>query len=657
MAFFVQPKLRFLYQRLEWLMFFRIILMTVVGLGLVILQVTVDAQFQKENLIDPPQAWMVFSSPIIWVVLGTYLLNTLYIYTLKKLKSHTYLEGFAYVQLFFDVGLSGCLIMMSGRLESPLFFLFALHVLSGALLLYREGGWFVVVLTIGFLILLCAYEVSLLDFKRLDDASGQLKDILVSGLTNSGVVCFVAALSAHLSEQVRTAQVRLRFVNQDLRSLQSLNDHLLTSVHHGLLQLNAHGQILFVNPAAESILGQTTEDLLTQPLSLICPQLPAFDTRPIFDEKISSDSIPSLPLIPSVDSSNLSISTLPPTPHHSQPSLPVSSSSVDPLHPTLLSLTPHDLATEYTWLTYHASNQSWYWEQPLLHAQNLKISCALSPMYQGHSLHYPINLSRHTSPPITGWILMIQDITRVRNLEEELQQKHHLSLIGEFAAQIAHEIRNPLASMSSSLQLLQDPLPLETQHRLLSILNRETTRLNELVDDFLHFARPPHPNPIRLEVLSLIQEVADLIQLSLEGNMKDTVYIEVDPDHFRQVIWNLFKNAQEANATKIKVESAYTHLQLKTSSSLEEGIEVDALYLSFIDNGDGLADLDIDTLFHPFITHKTQGSGLGLALCKSLIEAHQGHLTLSAHSLGCQVTIILPCKSTLLNSPDSVLEP
>ena len=588
---FIQPKLRFLYQRLKWLMFFRVVLITSVGLGLVLLQAMVEAQRYVEQNSEP-QAWMVFSSPVVWVVLGTYLLNSIYIYTLKSLQSHPFLEGFAYLQLLCDVVISGLLIVLSGRLESPLFFLFILNVLSGALLLYREGGWFVVVITIGFLILLCAYEVSLLNFQRIEDLSGQLKSILVNGLINSGVVCFVATLASHLSEQLRTAQVRLRFADQDLRSVQSLNDHLLTSIHHGLLQLDPQGSILFVNPAAESILDQDAHHLLSQPLHLICPHLPPF----------LSSSIPTETDDPSLESS---------------------------LNPD------HEFdRSNHSWLTYNPQHPSYYWEQSLISNEYVKISCSLSPMYSGHSIHYPLQSNLPQPPPISGWILMIQEITQIRKLEEELQQKQHLSLIGEFAAQIAHEIRNPLTSMSSSLQLLKTSLPQETQNRLVSILDRETLRLNSLVNDFLNFARPPLPDPLHVNLFPLIQEIADLMNLQLHPPHQDALYLEADPNHLRQVVWNLFKNAQEANATHMEFKS-----QLLSSSN--------EIKLTFQDNGDGLDGLDLTSLFHPFVSGKSQGSGLGLALCKSLIEAHHGTLSLHALEKGCLVQIHLPVSSPI----------
>ena len=132
-------------------------------------------------------------------------------------------------------------MFLTGGMESPIIFLFAIHVLMGAVALYRQGAWFVVILAMGIFALLCAHEIASLIFQR-GASLRTLRYILTNGLYQLGLLSFTAVLTSYLSEQTRVAQLRLSFANADMKTLKLLNEHLLLSVHNGIIYLKPKAQ-------------------------------------------------------------------------------------------------------------------------------------------------------------------------------------------------------------------------------------------------------------------------------------------------------------------------------------------------------------------------------------------------------------------------------
>lgn len=256
-----------------------------------------------------------------------------------------------------------------------------------------------------------------------------------------------------------------------------------------------------------------------------------------------------------------------------------------------------------------------YWESERLDSTaTLTLACALSP-------------AQDDDEDEGGAALILQDITAVKQRQREAERRAHLASMGELTAQVAHELRNPLASIRSSLQLLErmsegsTELNQGTQRRLLSILDRETDRLAQLTQSFLDVARPPEPNPFLTPIKPILNELCTFTShkpnstLLTEGDARlQGLTAWVDPDHLRQILLNLINNAHESYEGE---GARVAELTVERSGRL--------IHISVLDRGLGLPN-EIEELFTPFKTSKDRGSGLGLALSRSLAESNGGTL-------------------------------
>ena len=239
---------------------------------------------------------------------------------------------------------------------------------------------------------------------------------------------------------------------------------------------------------------------------------------------------------------------------------------------------------------------------------------------------------------LTGYIVNFRDITNIRRMEVALKKADRLAALGELSSRMAHEIRNPLAALCGSVQLLSSTNDIkEHDARLLAIVSREAERLDALISDFLMYARPAPP---QLEKITLNRYVEDeflfltqdprFASITLQNLVPKSAVVTADPNQLHQVIANLLKNAAEAmpNGGKILVECRFT-------PSIAS--------ISITDNGAGIAEDDVKHLYEPFWTTKPAGTGLGLAISYRIIEAHGGTLAVeSPPAGGCRFVITLP---------------
>ena len=245
--------------------------------------------------------------------------------------------------------------------------------------------------------------------------------------------------------------------------------------------------------------------------------------------------------------------------------------------------------------------------------------------------------------PERGFVVIFQDLTELRRLEEKLKRAEKLTALGQMAASIAHEVRNPLASMSGSIQILKDSLHLEEDDRkLMDIILTETGRLDYLVGDFLTYARPPTPQFQDADLRKIIEETVRFFESSPESASArisldlpaDPAVLSVDQSQMRQVLLNLLKNSADSFAG-----SGNIWISLKR----EEGNSGWETILTLSDDGAGIPEDMLPVLFEPFKTTKERGSGLGLAIVYQLIDAHQGRIDVqSREGAGTLITISLP---------------
>jgi len=262
----------------------------------------------------------------------------------------------------------------------------------------------------------------------------------------------------------------------------------------------------------------------------------------------------------------------------------------------------------------------------------------------GKVIGYTLSQVRNPDGEITGATLFFKDLTRVEQLEERERLRDRLAALGEMAAAIAHEVKNPLAGIEVMAGILKRQLAeSEDAQSILRDIIKEAKMANAIVLEVLDFVRP-----IRLQVerISLSDVVRDAISMAESHVPRGDVRVEVvlpedlapiqgDPHQLRQLFTNLFTNAFEAMTGKGIVRLAAQQLAAEEEATAgSETHPVPMIQVEVADNGPGVpADL-MDRIFSPFFTTKPQGSGLGLAIVRKIVDAHDGRIDVSAPTEG-----------------------
>ena len=240
-----------------------------------------------------------------------------------------------------------------------------------------------------------------------------------------------------------------------------------------------------------------------------------------------------------------------------------------------------------------------------------------------------------------GLIGACEDLSAIRQLEARMRQADRLATLGRMAANIAHEIRNPLASLTGAIEVLTGPgAGSEARDRLSQIVVRESERLNQIIKNFLEYARPA---PLRLETVNVadaLEEVLVLLEhrakpgsLKIVREFASPVVWRVDPQQFKQVAWNLCLNA---------VDAMPEGGELRVGAAAAPGR---ALEVWVSDTGGGVGAGDLPNLFEPFFSTKPEGTGLGLALVHRIVQEHGGEIDVrSTPGLGTAFTVTLPAR-------------
>lgn len=257
---------------------------------------------------------------------------------------------------------------------------------------------------------------------------------------------------------------------------------------------------------------------------------------------------------------------------------------------------------------------------------------------------------------VLGQVYAFQDVTRLKEMEEQVKLVDRLAAIGRLATGMAHEIRNPLASMSGSIQVLGESLQLDAANkRLMDIVLRETDRLDHLLSDFVLFTHPDDRKKEMVELNSIIDEAVQLFSynphyngIEVVKNLQGAVMIEVDPQQIKQVLWNLFINAAQAmgNEGELTVSTgllAGDALDKKTEARIGRRCGGPWSRIVVSDTGCGIPESNLDKIFDPFFTSKEKGIGLGLAIVFRIIESYQGVIMVESEpGRGTSFTIYLP---------------
>ncbi len=248
----------------------------------------------------------------------------------------------------------------------------------------------------------------------------------------------------------------------------------------------------------------------------------------------------------------------------------------------------------------------------------------------------------------SGKIAIFQDLTAIKAMERRVHESEKLATIGRFAAALAHEIRNPLTSLSGSIQMLRDSMDLKGDDReLMDIVLRETQRLNRLVTDFLQFSRFGKENFQNLNPYLLAEEIISVIQqehqadgIHFENNLPRDLTIHSDRDRLKQVFWNILTNAVQAK-DKPELNIVITGNLSEQRQTASSGARF--LTLEFKDNGKGIPDSILLRIFEPFFTTRPEGTGLGLSIAHQVVNTLGGAMTVTSQvGVGTTFKITLP---------------
>ena len=237
-----------------------------------------------------------------------------------------------------------------------------------------------------------------------------------------------------------------------------------------------------------------------------------------------------------------------------------------------------------------------------------------------------------------GLISACEDLSAIRAMESRMRQADRLATVGRMAANIAHEIRNPLASLTGAIEVLTSPHTAEdSRERLSQIVARESERLNHIIKNFLEYARPAPLSIATFDVAAAAEEVLLLLEhRASPGSLKvirefpPSLLWPVDGQQFRQILWNLCLNA---------VEAMPEGGELRVAAAVRGG----TLEITVTDTGEGIAAGDVSHVFEPFFSTKSEGTGLGLALVHRVVQEHGGEIDVrSSPGLGTTFTLTLP---------------
>jgi len=548
-------------RRIVWVMVFRSGLVTLL-FGLLITLSLVSG--------SPVELASTYSQGMFAVVVLAYFCSLIYALLYRRIRHRL---GFFVGQVVVDAVLVSTVVHLTGGLNSVWTFLYPLLVVEAAIVDLRRGA-----LWAGLLVV-CAFVLTALAGYGgiLPVLEGQANlpwkvdthELGTALLMNLAAQAAIAVLSAFLAGQLRQVSDRVAEQQEAIRDIVQLNDHIVKSLHTGLITLDPDGQILSANPAAERLLGPSLR---------------------------TSSQLGRLAALPGLD-------------------------EIQPGQEAKRWRTELDTGPEPD-------------------AARRPVEVTVTPLYDDAGQR-------------SGSIVLVEDLSAIERMEQRVQHAERLAAIGRLAAGIAHEIRNPLASVSGSLELLQSaPDASEEDRRLMQIALREVERLNGLVANLLSYARPRPPQPMIFDLTELVQELLtvaardpafDKVRM-LGPEPLERQAVTADPNQLRQVLWNLLRNAAEAmpEGGSLRVELG------------REDTEPAGTWIRISDSGRGMDEETRAQIFEPFFTTKDKGTGLGLATVFRIVQDHDGHITVDSQpGRGTTFTVRLPKRPR----PSSLQEP
>lgn len=252
---------------------------------------------------------------------------------------------------------------------------------------------------------------------------------------------------------------------------------------------------------------------------------------------------------------------------------------------------------------------------------------------------------------IQGAVLLVKDMSRLKELQEFFRTSDNLSSIESLTLGMAHEIRNPLGGIRASAQLLKQELNDPEQKEYLDVVISEVDRINRLIERMMNFTRPKELIIRETNIHKVLKDITLLEQKTVANkNIRlEQVYdpslpaIEADEDQLKQVFFNLIRNAIEASSDRGKIQlvtRVRTGYSIKTSATANPG---QSIVVEIVDSGTGISESDMKNLFTPLFTTKSKGSGLGLPISLKIVENHGGKIKITSEKgLGTTAQVFLP---------------
>lgn len=531
---------------IRWLIALRVVVITTLFLGSMIVQVT-------SRMILPLEG-------LYLLTLATYVLTLVYT-ALYLARIGTRVQ--AATQILGDVLVVTGFVYVTGGLYSPFSFLY-LAVIAVAALLFPRGG----LLAAGLASIAYGSMVDLMVFRVMPIPPNLVgthptlpaSRVLLQLFVNIVGFLVVALLVAYLAESVHSMGRRLEAERRRSQRAEALADHVLRSIGAGMIALDGAGIVLHANPAALKIL-----------------ELPS-------DEEAVGRSIESV--------------------------LPLETNN---------------------------------WGLLLSRARSRPVNRLEDRVAErGEDLGLSLGPLTDDTGKQAGFVISFQTLSEVREAAERRRLQERMAAVGEMAARMAHEIRNPLASISGAAQVLAGQKESNARSRqLLDIVVRESRRLSQVLQDFLQFAKPGEGQPSTVEIVPLVQDCLELMRASSELEDGHVVELDIPSDLtvvgieglLRQVVWNLLRNAIQAmpgNGT----------LLIRGTRDPDGSVE-----LQFLDSGPGVPAEILDRAFEPFVTGRPEGTGLGLAVVYAAVMQHGGTVEIRRReNVGSEVMVHLPAR-------------
>jgi two-component system sensor histidine kinase PilS (NtrC family) len=264
----------------------------------------------------------------------------------------------------------------------------------------------------------------------------------------------------------------------------------------------------------------------------------------------------------------------------------------------------------------------------------------------GGSLYLGFSVTPLREGPETGInkILTFKDLTQIHEMEDQIRQMDRQAIMGQMAAGIVHEVKNPLASISGSIQMLREELREDgSGDRLLNLISREVDKLDTLLHDFLTFARPSQQAEQRIDLGDQIPGTLELIRktkgvspgIRWENDLDRGLYLRIPHGEFSQILWNILINAVQAVPQEGLIRVSGRRL---TEGRFAGGVEI-----RVEDNGPGIPAENLEKIFTPFFTTKEKGVGLGLSIVQKIVAQNGGVLRVQNRPEGgARVTLVFP---------------